>query len=63
MISWKWGLYALNGLLDVLILWQPVEVSLLFDLTKAYQQLRDRANPEEICVQRVSRKGMGDLCL
>ena len=33
------GPNALNGLLDVLILWRSVEVGLLFDLTKAYQQL------------------------
>ena len=33
------GPNALNSLLDVLILWRSVEVGLLFDLTKAYQQL------------------------
>ena len=33
------GPNALNGLLYVLILWRSVEVRLLFDLTKAYQQL------------------------
>ena len=33
------GPNALNGLLQVLVLWRSVEVGLLFDLTKAYQQL------------------------
>ena len=33
------GPNALNGLLQVLIIWRSVEIGLLFDLTKAYQQL------------------------
>ena len=33
------GPNALNGQLEVLVLWRSVEVGLLFDITKAYQQL------------------------
>ena len=33
------GPNALNGQLEVLVLWRSVEVGLLFDMTKAYQQL------------------------